>query len=165
MCCVSLRVSLCLLYQIRVLAKTTYVSDLNKLDTLLHKTHIKVLRIDMCRSIILLANSANTECRPFRVKIYFSIFIIDGLQQRCRMIFLVSLFVTSRNLLFGVFLARKIITISQKIAGIFRQVLLKGVLLSVSILKCFGKTFSKYLWKSRIFKKPLLHMNVFASHF
>ena len=141
----SLRVSLCLLYQIRVLAKTTYVSDLSKLDTLLHKTHIKVLRMDMCRSIILLANSANTECRPFQVKIYFSIFIIDGLQQRCRMIFLVSLFVTSRNLLFGVFLPRKIIQSHKKKPVNLRQVSLKGVLLSANILECFGKIFSKYL--------------------
>ena len=95
--------------------------------------------------IIILANSANTKCRPFQVKINCSIFIIDGLQQRCHMTFLVSLFVTSRNLLFGVFLPRKIITISQKIAVNFRQVPLKGVLLSVSILECFGKIFSKYL--------------------
>ena len=26
--------------------------DLSKLDTLLHKTYIKVLRVDMCRSLI-----------------------------------------------------------------------------------------------------------------
>ena len=60
----------------------------------------------------ILPNSANTTCRLFQVKINCSKFIIDG--QRCHMTFLVSLFVTSRNLLFGVFLSRKIITIPQK---------------------------------------------------
>ena len=39
--------------------------------------------------------------------------------------FLVTLFVTSRNVLFGVFLPRKIITILQKIGVNFRQVALK----------------------------------------
>ena len=53
------------------------------------------------------------------------------------MTFLIYLFVTSRNLLFGVFLPRKIITILRKIADIFRQVSLKEVLLSVSVLECF----------------------------
>ena len=50
-----------------------------------------------------LANSANTKCRPFQVKINCPKFIINGLQQRCHMTFSVSLFVTPRNLLFGVF--------------------------------------------------------------
>ena len=50
-----------------------------------------------------LGNSANAECRPFQVKINCPKFIIDGLQQRCHMTFSISLFVTSRNLLFGVF--------------------------------------------------------------
>ena len=50
-----------------------------------------------------LANSANTKCRPFQVKINCPKFIINGLQQRCHMPFSVSLFVTPRNLLFGVF--------------------------------------------------------------
>ena len=31
------------------------MSDLSKLDTLLHKTNLKVVRPDMCRSIILLS--------------------------------------------------------------------------------------------------------------
>ena len=35
--------------------KKKHVSDLSKLDILLHKTHIKVLRLDMCRSIISLS--------------------------------------------------------------------------------------------------------------
>ena len=94
--------------------------------------------------LIILANSANTKYRPFQVKINCSIFIIDGLQERCHITFLVSLFVTSRNLLSGVFLPNKIITILQKIAVNFRQVSLKGALPSVSILECFGKIFSKY---------------------
>ena len=146
----SLRVSLCLLYQIRVLAKTTYVSELNKLDTLLHKTHIKVLRIDMCRSIILLANSANTECRPFRVKIYFSIFIIDGLQQRCRMIFLVSLFVTSRNLLFGVFLPRKIIQ-SHKKTRKFKTSVTE---------RCTSLSKHSGMFRQNLFKVPVKELNL-----
>ena len=55
------------------------------------------------------------------------------------MTFLVSLFVTSRNLLFGVFLPRNVIIIL--IAVNVRQVSLKGVLLSVSVLECFDKMF------------------------
>ena len=50
-----------------------------------------------------LGNSANAECRPFQVKINCPKFIIDGLQQRCHITFSVSLFVTSRKLLFGIF--------------------------------------------------------------
>ena len=46
------------------------------------------------------------------------------------MTFLSYLFVTSRNLLSGVFLPRKIITILRKITVNFRQASLKGVLLS-----------------------------------
>ena len=90
---------------------------------------------------LILANSANTKCRSFQVKINCSKFIIDEPQQWCHMTFLVSLFVTSRILLFGVFLPRKIITISQKIAVNVRQVSLKGVLLSVNVLECFDKIF------------------------
>ena len=101
----------------------------------------------------ILANSANTKCHSFLLKIDCSIFIIDRLQQWYHMTFLVSLFVTSRNLLFGVFLPRKIITISQKITVNFRQVLLTDVLLSESILELFFKIFSKYLWKSWILCK------------
>ena len=94
--------------------------------------------------LIILANNASTKYRPFQVKINCSIFIIDGLQQRCHMTFLVSLFETSGNLLFGVFLPNEIITVLQKIAVDFRQMPLKGVLPSVSILECFGKIFSKH---------------------
>ena len=51
-----------------------------------------------------LANSSNAKCRPFQVNINCPKFITDGLQQRCHVTFSVSLFVTSRNLLFGVFM-------------------------------------------------------------
>ena len=74
-----------------------------------------------------------------QVKINCSKFIIDTLQQQCHVTFLIYLFVTSRNLLFGVFLTRAIITIVRKTTLNFRQVSLKNVLLSVSVLKCFGK--------------------------
>ena len=57
------------------------------------------------------------------------------------MTFLIYLFVTSRNLLFGVLLPRKIITILQKIAVNFMQVSLKDGPLSLSVLECFGKIF------------------------
>ena len=46
----------------------------------------------------LLANSDNTKCRPFEVKINCSKLIIDRLQQRCHVTFLIYFFVTSRNL-------------------------------------------------------------------
>ena len=57
------------------------------------------------------------------------------------MTFLVSLFVTSRNLLFGVFLPRKIISILRKIVANFRQVSLKGVLLWKWFWNGSGKSF------------------------
>ena len=50
-----------------------------------------------------LANSANSKCRPFQVKINCPKFIIDALQPRCHMTFYVSLFITLRNLVLGVF--------------------------------------------------------------
>ena len=75
------------------------------------------------------------------MKINHSKFIIEGLSQRCHMTFLVSLFVTSRNLLFGVFLPRKVVIILRKIGANFRQVSLKSVLLSVNVLEFFGKIF------------------------
>ena len=101
-----------------------------------------LLKLILAIFLLLLANSANSNCRPFQVKSNCSKFIIDGLQQRCHMALLVSLFVASRHVLFGVFLPRKIITILQKItkfqarvtemcislsksAGIFRQNTLK----------------------------------------
>ena len=46
--------------------------------------------------------------------------LIDGPQQRCHMTLLFSLFVASRNLLFAVFLPRKIITILQRTTINFR---------------------------------------------
>ena len=55
--------------------------------------------------------------------------------------------------------------ILPKIAVNFRQVSLKGVLLSVSALKCFDKIFYKCLWKNWIFKKRLLLMNFLISGF
>ena len=58
-----------------------------------------------------MVNNANTNYRRVQVKINCPKFLIGGLQQRCHMTLLVSLFVTSRNLLFGVFLPRKIITV------------------------------------------------------
>ena len=76
--------------------------------------------------LIVLANSADTNCRPFQVKINCSKFIIDKLQQRCHMTLLVSLFVTSINLLFGVFPSRKIIKILQERSINSKQVSLKG---------------------------------------
>ena len=131
-----------------------------------------------------LPSSGNTKCRPFYVKINCPKFRIDRLQQLCHVIFLIYLFVTSRNcyclprdlfdlfvcsneklLLFGLFLRRKIMKIFWKIVLNFRQMSLKGVLLSVSVLECFGKIFYKYLWKSWIFKNPLLHINFFTNDF
>ena len=48
-------------------SKPHYFSDLNKLVKLLHKTHIKVLRLDMCRSIISLTKITHQMWRdhPF----------------------------------------------------------------------------------------------------
>ena len=46
----------------------------------------------------ILANSVNIKCRLFQVKINCSNLIIDRLQQRCNVTFLIYFFVTSRNL-------------------------------------------------------------------
>ena len=87
----------------------------------------------------LLANIANTKCPPFQVMINCSKFIADRLQQRCHVTFLIYLFVTSRNLLFGVFCQGKLLqsyenyqasvtercTSLSKCSGMFRQNLLK----------------------------------------
>ena len=103
--------------------------------------------------VIVLANSVNANCCPFQVKnicskfitkIYRdpyikSLFIIDGLQQRCHMTWLIFLFVTLRNIWFGVFLPKKLITILRKITAKFRQVSLKGVFLSVGFMEYYGK--------------------------
>ena len=48
-------------------------------------------------AVWLLANSTNTKCRPFHVKINCSKFRIDTLQQLCHVIFFIYLFVTSRK--------------------------------------------------------------------
>ena len=82
---------------------------------------------------IILANSATLIAIPSKVKINCSKFIIDGLHQQYHMTLLVSLFVTLRHLFFGVFLPIKIVTISWKMTINFRQVSLKGVLLSVRV--------------------------------
>ena len=71
---------------------------------------------------------------PFKVKINYSKFIIDGLQRRCHLTLLVYFFVILRNLLFGVFLPRGIIKILRKIT-----------LLSVRVLEYFGKILQKHL--------------------
>ena len=55
------------------------------------------------------------------------------------MTFLICLFVISRNLFFSVFLPRKIITVLRKIIVNFRQVSLKELLPSFSVLECFGE--------------------------
>ena len=61
------------------------------------------------------------------------------------MTLLVSLFVALRNILFAVFLRRKIITILQKIAINFGQVLLKRAHLLVRALEYFGKILQNHL--------------------
>ena len=82
----------------------------------------------------LLANSDNTKCRHFQVKINYPKYIIDELQKRCHMAFLISLFVTWRNVLFGTFLPKKNLTILPKIAVNLKQLSQKSALLSVSAL-------------------------------
>ena len=59
---------------------------------------------------------------PLPSKVNCSKFIIDRLQQQCHVTFFVYIFITPINLLFGVFLPRKIITILRKLAVNFRQV-------------------------------------------
>ena len=102
----------------------------------LHISHPWTCLMMLSTSIKILANSANTKSRPFQVKIYCSKFIIDRLQSWCYLTFLFSLFVTSRNLLFGVFLTRensrkyqasvteRCISFNKR-SGMFRQNLLK----------------------------------------
>ena len=46
-----------------------------------------------------------------------------------------------KKLSYAIFLTRKTITAVRKITINFRQVSLKGLLLSVSVLECFGKIF------------------------
>ena len=83
------------------------------------------------------------------------------------MTYLVSLLVTSRNLLFGIFLPRKIIKILQKKNMSFRRVT-KGVLLSVSVLEYLDKIYKKFYKSINLvesLKKTLLHMHFFTSGF
>ena len=99
---------------------------------------------------------------PSKVKINCSKFIIDGFQQWCHMTLLVPLFVKLRDLLFGVFLARKTIAILRKITIIFRQVSLKGILLSVRVLEYLAvKSFKRIYEKAKSLKNfitnELLH--------
>ena len=63
---------------------------------------------------ILPANSASTKYRPFQVKMNWSKFIIDILQQRSQVTFLIFLLVTLGSLFFGAFLPSEIITIYEK---------------------------------------------------
>ena len=81
-------------------------------------------------SYIILANSVNTNCRPFQVKINCSKLIIDRLQQRCDVTFLIYLFVTSRNLFVWCISAKENyynLTKNSRFVN-FRQVPLKRVL-------------------------------------
>ena len=101
---------------------------------------------------MILANSANTNCRPFQRKINCSKFIMMDFNNDAIWL-LVSLFLTSINLLLVVFLQWKILTILQKVTINFRQVSLKGVLLLVRVLEHLDKILQKYLWINQIFKK------------
>ena len=122
--------------QIKHLRIHNYTGSIKTVNSALDQTE-NVLKLNYTT----LANSGNTKCRPFQANINHSKSIIDRLQQRFHVTFLIYLFGTSRNLLFGVFLPRKIITILRKIASNFRQVSLKDALLSVSVLECFSKIF------------------------
>ena len=57
---VSVCVSVCVCVRSNQITskKPHYVSNLSKLDALLHKTYIKVLRFDMCTSMISLSKIA-----------------------------------------------------------------------------------------------------------
>ena len=83
------------------------------LSFIIYDIAIKLWYLKPCLAYFLLTNSANIKCCPFQVKINCSKFIIR-LSQWCHITFLVYLFATSRNLLFGVFLPGKIITVLQK---------------------------------------------------
>ena len=129
---------------------------------------------------ILLANSANTTCRPFQVKINRSKLIIDRLQSRRYLTFLLSLFVTSRNLLFDVFLPRensrkyqasatKRCTSLSKRSVMFRQDLSKvpWIFESLKNLYCTWTSSQKIFKISRIFftylQKPARAL--YSTHF
>ena len=101
-------------------------------------------------------SSANTNCHSIQVNFICSKFIIDGLQQRCHMTLLFSLFVTSRNLFIAVFMPRNIITILRKIS--FKQLLLKGVLVPVIVGEYFA---------TNVLKVPVKKLNIskdFTTH-
>ena len=69
-----------------------------KIDkSLTWNVHITDNGIKINRYITILANSANTKCHPFHVKINCSKLRIDRLQQLCHVIVLIYLFVSSRN--------------------------------------------------------------------
>ena len=52
-------VCLCVISNQRTNKKPHYMSDLIKLDILLHNTHMKVLRLDKCTSMISLSKIAH----------------------------------------------------------------------------------------------------------
>ena len=108
----------------------------NRCSVLLFCCTIQVLALGNSKTP---KDKSNLIVTLLQVKINWSKFIIDRLQQRFHMTFLICLFVTSRNLLFSVFLPRKIITVLRKIVVNFRQVSLKELLPSLSVLKCFGE--------------------------
>ena len=118
----------------------------------------------------------------FQVKINCSKFIIDRLQQRCHVTFLISLFVTSTNLLFGVFLPRENnrkfqasvterCTSLSNHSGIFPQNLLK-----VPVKKLNLKNFYRILTSSQVifkvssriffylFTYPTIYRSLFEPH-
>ena len=84
-------------------------------------------------------SSANTNCHSIHVNFNCSKFIIDGLQQRCHITLLFSLFITSRNLF----------TILRKIS--FKQLSLKGVLLPVIVREYFA---------TNVLKVPVKKLNI-----
>ena len=112
------------------------------------------------------ANSANNNCRPFQVKINCSKFIIGGLQQQGNMTLSVSLFVTSRNLLFGVSLLwRKVITNNlKKITINFRQVPLKCVLFSIRIHELEHELLHKWVLRLPVRFLLPIHGSLFVSY-
>ena len=98
----------------------------------------------------ILANNANTKCRHFQIKINCPKFMKGGLLQRCYMTFSVSLFVTSRILLFGVFKENycNLTKNSRKFpASVTERCTLFSKRFGISA-KCFESTWEKInLWK------------------
>ena len=143
--------------------KTQYLDKFQAVHVIKGSRALTVSILTSTEMYSILANSANTKCRPFQSNIDCSNFTIDRLQQKGDLFS--YLLVTSRNLLLGVVVPRKSFKILQKIGVNFRQVSLKGILVSVIVLECLDKTFQKYLWKSWIFKNLLLHINISKSDF